>query len=118
MNIKLDENIPYAALAELQQLGHDADSVQDEGLRGVADPGVWRAATHAGRMLITQDLDFSDARRFQPGTHPGLLLLRLKEPGRRALLQRLVWLFQNEPVATWTGCIVIVTDHKIRLRRP
>lgn len=118
MKIKLDENIPHAAVAVLQQFGHEVDSVADEGLRGATDDDVFVAAGRSGRMLITQDLDFSDMRRFRPGTHSGLLLLRLKEPGRRALLQRMVWLFQNEPVAAWAGYVVIVTDNKIRLRHP
>ena len=118
MKIKLDENIPHAALAALQQLGHAVDSAQDEGLCGVADEQVFETAGNAGRFLITQDLDFSDMRRFRPGTHPGLLLLRLKDPGRRALLQRIVWLFQHEPVDSWAGCMVIVTENKIRLRHP
>jgi hypothetical protein len=30
-----------------------------------------------GRVFITQDLDFSDARKYVPGTHHGLLLVRL-----------------------------------------
>ena len=35
-----------------------------------------KAAQSDGRFLITQDLDFSDAREYVPGTHHGLLRVR------------------------------------------
>jgi hypothetical protein len=65
---------------------------------------------------VTQDLDFSDTRRFIPGTHAGILLLRLREPGMTALESHILRLFRNEPVETWSGHLVIATDLKLRLR--
>ncbi|WP_437756972.1 DUF5615 family PIN-like protein [Sorangium sp. So ce1389] len=44
MRIKLDENLPTSLVGALVQLGHDADSVQQEGLQGSPDAGVWAAA--------------------------------------------------------------------------
>ncbi|WP_438003317.1 DUF5615 family PIN-like protein [Sorangium sp. So ce321] len=44
MRIKLDENLPTSLVQALVQLGHDADSVQQEGLQGSPDAGVWAAA--------------------------------------------------------------------------
>ena len=79
---------------------------------------VWDAAQRAGRFLITQVLDFSDIRRFAPGTHKGILLVRLREPGRIALMNRIRDVFQVEKVEDWNGCFVVATDHKIRVRRP
>ena len=84
MRVKLDENIPASLTNSLAALGHDADTVPEEGLQGCNDADVWSATQEAGALIITQDLDFSDIRQCQPGTHHGILLLRLKEPGRRA----------------------------------
>jgi hypothetical protein len=70
------------------------------------------------RFLITQDLDFSDVRRYIPGTHAGLLLVRLAQPGRDALLARVAMLFATEPVDQWRSCLVVATDHKVRVKRP
>ena len=36
----------------------------------------WLAPQSGSRFLITQDLDFSDIRKFAPGTHHGLLLVQ------------------------------------------
>lgn len=117
MRIKLDENLP-AILAELlAQLGHDADTVPQEALSGRPDPEVWRAAQNEKRFLITQDLDFADLRRFEPGTHCGILLVRLSNPSRRHLIERIHGVFRTEAVELWRECFVVATDLKIRIRR-
>jgi predicted nuclease of predicted toxin-antitoxin system len=115
MRIKLDENLPSQPATPLSDLGHDVDTVPQEGLRGRKDPVIWQAAQDAGRLLITQDLDFSDIRRFRPGTHHGILLLRLRMPGRVALTSRLLSIFRTEKVNSWHGCFVVVTDRKVRV---
>jgi predicted nuclease of predicted toxin-antitoxin system len=118
VNIKLDENLPQRLVSVLSALGHDVDTVYSEQLAGRDDAEVWNAAQSVGRFLITQDLDFSDLRRYAPGTHAGLLLLRLARPGRDALLERVSMLFATEPVGEWRGCLVGATAHKVRVKRP
>lgn len=118
MRIKLDENLPLRLVRILAPLGHETDTVPQEGLAGQDDARVWQAAQTVGRFFITQDLDFSDVRRFAPGTHHGLLLVRLRDPGRNALVSRVRSLFQTENVEAWKGCFVVATAHKVRVRSP
>lgn len=118
MKLKLDENLPESLLPRLGDLGHDVDSVRVEGLRGQADDEVWQAAQKAGRFLITQDLDFSDIRKFSPGSHHGLMLVRLRVPGRMALAARIAEAFREEAAESWARCFVLLTDHKLRVNRP
>jgi hypothetical protein len=118
VRLKLDENLPAALLADLARLGHDVQSVPGEGLAGRPDASVWSAAQSEDRFLITQDLDFSDLRRFVPGTHSGLLLVRLAQPGRLALARRVRDLFTTEDVEAWRRCFVVATGRKLRVRRP
>lgn len=117
MRIKLDENLPARLASRLRLLGHEVETTREERLAGAPDSQIWEAAQRESRFLITQDLDFSDARRFVPGTHHGLLLVRLREPSRRALLERVEAAFRQEHVTAWRGCFVVVTDLKIRVRR-
>lgn len=116
MKIKLDENLPLRLAVRLSQRGHDVHTAHDEELAGKPDSTIWQAASSEGRLLITQDLDFSDTRRFQPGTHPGLLLVRLREPGADALVAVV------DAVAAqlddWHGCFVVLTENKLRIKRP
>lgn len=117
MKLKLDENLPESLVPALSALGHDVDNVRLEGLVGQSDPNVWRAAQEEGRFLVTQDLDFSDVRQFQPGTHHGLMLVRLRVPGRRALAVRIVEAFRSIDADSWSGGFVLLTDSKLRVHR-
>ncbi len=118
MRIKLDENIPARLTRILARHGYEADSVVSEGLTGRDDEDVWQASQQTGRFLITQDLDFSDVRKFAPGTHHGILLVRLHKPGREKLFSRLRQVVEDEGLARWARCFVVMTDSKIRVRRP
>lgn len=118
MKIKLDENLPRALAAQLAKLGHDVDTVPQEGIAGADDATVWRAAQADSRFLITQDLDFSDIHQFAPGTHAGILLVRLRQPGRLALLRRVHQVFVTEDISTWAKCFVVLSDYKLRVVRP
>ena len=118
MRIKLDENLPLSLVPKLQKLGYDVDTVRAEQLAGRPDSDIWRATQNAARLLVTQDLDFSDLRDFRPGTHHGLILVRLRAPGRVALARRIEHVFRSEAVPSWTRCFVVVSDVKVRVRRP
>ena len=117
MRVKLDENLPARLVTVLVELGHDVDTVVGEGLKGSKDDDLWPAVQAAERFLITKDLGFSDARRYAPGTHQGILVFRLSDDRSAVVAQRLELVFRGETVEGWRGCLVIVTDHKVRVRR-
>lgn len=118
MRLKLDENLPESLVTALASLGHDVDNVRLEGMAGQSDRSVWQAAQGAGRLLITQDLDFSDVRQFQPGAHHGLMLVRLRVPGRRALASRIAGAFRSADASSWPRCFILLTESKLRVHRP
>jgi predicted nuclease of predicted toxin-antitoxin system len=118
MKIKLDENLPFRVAALLKELGHDVHTAYEERLAGHPDKEIWEAAQQESRFLITQDLDFSDLRRFAPGSHSGILLVRLRAPNRRNLTIRIEELFQQENVSDWASCFVVVTERKTRVIKP
>lgn len=118
MKIKLDENLPHRLAGVLQNIGHDVHTTYDEGLIGRADLEIWRIAQAEKRFLITQDLDFSDPRQFVPGSHCGILLVRLNSPNRANLIARITEVFQTENVQEWSGCFVVATERKVRVVKP
>lgn len=115
MKVKLDENLPLQLATVLRDLGHDVHTLHDEGLVGHSDREVWEATQKESRFLITQDMDFSDSRRFAPGSHHGVLLIRLHSPNRRDLIERIGSLFESLSVDEWARGFVVVTEHKIRV---
>jgi len=118
VRIKIDENLPASLAGILSAVGHDADTVPRQGLAGRNDVEIWRAVQNEARFLITQDMDFSDLRRFEPGTHHGLLLVRLRDPVRRSLIARVEELFRDRDVESWARCFVVATDRRLRIRSP
>ncbi len=102
----------------LETAGHDVDTVPQEGMAGRPDSDIWEATQLTGRFLITQDLDFSDIRKYEPGAHNGILLVRLSNPSRRILIERVRGLFEMEKVEEWHGCFIVATEVKTRIRRP
>ena len=118
MRIKLDECVPVVVAERLAQQGHDVHIVHQEGLAGAPDQTIWLAAQRESRFLITTDLDFSDIRQYRPGTHAGVLLIRLKHEGQANISQLVDWLFASHAAQSWTGCFVVASDHKVRVRRP
>jgi predicted nuclease of predicted toxin-antitoxin system len=118
MRIKLDENIADSAAVRLAALGHDVHTVVEEGLTGRTDSEVWMAAQTEERFLITQDLDFSDERRFAAGSHEGVLLVRLPDAEQWRISEYLGAWFSTPDASTWKRCFVVATPNKVRVRRP
>ncbi|HMI85971.1 MAG TPA: DUF5615 family PIN-like protein [Polyangiaceae bacterium] len=118
MRLKLDENIARSVAPRLAALGFDVDTVLDEHLGGRSDEDVWAAAQAEGRFLVTQDLDFSDVRKFRPGTHAGALIVRLPDSEQWRVADHLVAWFSAPDARSWSRCFVVATVHKVRVLRP
>lgn len=118
MKLKIDENLSRAHRRLLASVGHDVSDVHDEHLSGARDEVLWSAVCDEGRLLITLDTDFADVRRFAPGQHPGILLVRTTHPslaGVSAILQRV---FDECDLAELAGCLAVADETRTRVRRP
>ena len=117
MKIKLDENLPARLADVLRDLGHDVLTVFDENISGCNDGLLWNKCQKELRFLVTQDLDFSDIRKYSPGSHFGVMLVRLGNPSRRQLLDKVELAFHSLIGSQIEGCFVVLTDKKIRITR-
>ena len=118
MKVKLDENLGGLHIRAVRAAGHDADRVHDEGLSGAADEVVWERAGSERRFFITLDLDFADVRRYRPGSHPGILLMRPRTKGSQAVLKVLARVLKEHRLETLAGCLVVADEAHTRVRRP
>ncbi|WP_162867904.1 DUF5615 family PIN-like protein [Euzebya tangerina] len=76
MNLQLDENLSHHLVPVIAEMGHDVDTVADEGLVVSSDLDVLEAARTEGRTILTQDRGFGDIRAYPPGSHQGIIVLR------------------------------------------
>ena len=118
MKLKLDENLPHDLATALRGDGHDVHTVVDEQLAGESDPVVVAAATDEGRILLTLDRGVGDLRRYPPGSHAGILILRPVAQDPESILGLIQRLVRTHPLDELRGCVVIVEPRKVRIRRP
>ena len=116
MLIKVDEDLPRASVLRLRAYGHDSMSVIDEGLGGASDEALWQAVQEEGRFLITADKGFADARKYEPGMHTGILLLRPDQDGVLPTLELLDNVLATHRLEDLAGAITVATPRGIRIR--
>lgn len=116
MKVKLDENLPASLTAVLAARGHDADTVLSEGLLGRDDPDVAAAAKAAERMLFTLDKGFGGIRAYPPGTHPGIVVLRLTDEPAATVRQAVTDLIGDHPLENLAGAIAVLQRGRVRVR--
>jgi len=118
VKIKLDENLPASAAAILQAAGHDVDTVISEGLGGAPDPAVVAAATADGRILISPDRGLGDIRTYPPGTHAGIVVLRLADQSPATVSKAIADLASLTQPASLTGAVAVLQRGLLRIRHP
>jgi predicted nuclease of predicted toxin-antitoxin system len=118
VRLKLDENLPEDARVAAAALGHDVEIVLDEALGGAGDADVLAAATREERFVITLDRGFGDIRRYPPGTHAGIAVIRVDTQDSQSVTEAVMSFLRNEALGDLTGCIVVVRGHLVRVRRP
>ena len=116
MRFKLDENLPLDLADDLLNLGHEADTVHNEGLAGAEDLTIIQAARASRRILMTLDKGIANLLRYPVHEHSGVVLFRPDATGRRAVLSfvrpRLSDLLEME----LAGRLTVVGATRIRTR--
>lgn len=95
----------------LQELGHQATHLQQEGLSRLDDTQVLAKACSEGRILITHDLDFGDLLAASVAPFPSVIILRLRNMSPHQVnhyLQTILKKYENEllsgVVMSISGC--------------
>ena len=116
MKFKIDEKLPVEVAALLNQAGHDASTVYDQGLVGVVDENIAQVCQVEGRIMVTLDLDFADIRANPPEAYPGIIVLRVKQQDKPYVLEITSRWIKALTTETIEHRLWIVDDQKIRIR--
>ncbi len=117
MKFKLDENLPASVVEALAGCGHEADTVRAEGLTGAPDPQVVSAAAAEGRVLITLDRGMGDIRAYPPGSHAGIVVLRLADQSASAVNDVVTEQANWAELDALTGAVAVLQQGVLRIRR-
>jgi len=115
--LKVDEDLPSGIANLLNAHGHDALTVRDQGWQGTPDDELWGRVQSEGRWLVTADKEFGDIRKYPPGTHAGVILLRPTEESRADYMQLVERLLSRLKLDEIAGAVVVVTPRGVRIRR-
>jgi predicted nuclease of predicted toxin-antitoxin system len=118
VKFKLDENLPASSAAILASAGHDVDTVTAEDLTGAADQDVVTAATAADRILISLDVGMGDIRAYPPGSHAGIVVLRVQDQSAATVNEAISELVSLAEPANLAGAVAILQRGLLRIRHP
>jgi len=118
MRTKLDEDLSPRLREPLEREAHEVVTVASQGWAGMLDPELWPKVVAERVFFITADKGFGDVRRYVPGTHSGILLLRPARERRSEFLALLERVLASHRLEDHVGCLIVATSGRIRVRRP
>jgi predicted nuclease of predicted toxin-antitoxin system len=81
----VDAQLPPALAKLLSNCGHQAEHVEDAGLRNSSDTAIWDYALKHGAVIATKDEDFP-SRALVARQTPVIVWLRIGNSSRKALI--------------------------------
>jgi predicted nuclease of predicted toxin-antitoxin system len=115
MKFKLDECIDVRLAILLEDAAHDAQTVYAEGLSGKPDTVIYSVCTKERRVLITQDMVFSNPFVFSPLGTEGIIVIRnpsqLLSEAEHLVRMTILKLVEEDP----KGCLWVVDRRGIRI---
>lgn len=113
----IDEDLPRTLASELTSAGFPATDVRDVNLSGTPDPIIHRYAQQHGLVLVSADVEFGNVILYPPGTHAGIILLRIpNELAAPKLRARVVAFVRTIPPDRWRGRLFVVEPDRVRIR--
>jgi len=107
MKIFVDENIPSMTVTELRSKGFDVTDIRGTEDQGITDEQLWQRVQKEKRILVTTDKGFSKHRN---EAHHGILIIRLKQPTRLKIHQRVMQVITKYSNEEWPGLMVVMRD--------
>lgn len=117
IQFKVDEDLPQGVADALREAGFDTRTVIEQSLGGASDEDLWPIVQRENRCLVTADKGFANALQRPPGTHAGIVLLRLPRESRRGYSDLARRLVQSGKAGEVSGAIAVVSPDAIRIHR-
>ena len=113
----LDENVPPAVGLFLREKGFDVAEIAQALESGAQDDAVIALAHLQERVLLTFDKHFSNILSYPPGSHSGIIRIRIHPPQINDIVSSLQQLFQKLDIETVSGSLIVLEREGFRVRR-
>jgi len=118
VKFKPDEILPAAAAPVLAGAGHDVDTVIAEDPAGAPDEDAAAAANATGRILISLDRGLGNIRSYPPGSHAGIVVLRLTDQSAATVTKAISDLASPASLDSPAGAVTVMQRGLLRIRHP
>ncbi len=94
-------------VSSLCKQGHDVKDIRGTTDMGLDDDLIWHLVIQEKRLLITTDKGFAQYRN---SLHFGILIVRLRQPNRLKIHQRILKGLHQFNEQEWPGLVLIMRD--------
>jgi predicted nuclease of predicted toxin-antitoxin system len=115
MNILLDENFPKKAKAILEASGFNVFDVRGTANEGLPDIEIFNIAKKEKALFLTTDRDFSHTIHLTQKPHNGIVVINLKNPNTKNILEKLSWFIDNYINHKNDNTCYLITDTKCNI---
>ncbi|MBW4558978.1 MAG: DUF5615 family PIN-like protein [Trichormus sp. ATA11-4-KO1] len=112
-----DVHISPLTVIALQQQGYDILRTTDLLPATATDTEILDLARVEGRVIVTQDLDFSMLVALGKYEQPSLITLRLSSANPNVVTQRLLEVLPQLELELRTGAALTIEDNSVRIRK-
>ena len=117
MKLFTDECVYQITVEALRSWGHNVVTTQEQNLAGEVDDVQLQEAIKQGRILITNDLDFSNIRRYPLANHCGIIVLKIRPRILNEVHAVLRTLLDRSSQEGLHQSLVIIDRNKYRIRQ-
>ena len=110
MRFFLDENFPKAAHVLLAGRGHDVMDVRGTSDEGMDDPHIFGLAQRNEAAFLTTDKDFFHTVPHLYSRHHGAVVIALRQPNRKSIMDRLDWFLSRFSADSLQGRVFLLKD--------
>ena len=116
MRILADVHIRPTTVRYLNSLGHEAIRSSDILPEEAPDQEIIERAAASDRVILTEDLDFTDIIAISGATQPSLITLRLTDASADNVNRILAYVLPGLEDLVAAGIIATVGDERVRIR--
>ncbi|HNR30992.1 MAG TPA: DUF5615 family PIN-like protein [Candidatus Hydrogenedentes bacterium] len=118
MKFFLDENFPKAAHEFLMSRRHEVIDIRGTPKEGSDDATLFEVAQAAGAVFLTTDRDFFHTVPHLYDCHCGVVVVALRQPGRKNILDKLDWFLRHYAGITLENKVFQLRDRACILLLP
>ncbi|HPG69077.1 MAG TPA: DUF5615 family PIN-like protein [Candidatus Hydrogenedentes bacterium] len=117
MRFLVDMGVSQRVVRWLQETGHDAVHLRDQGLQRLKDQDILDKARNEGRILLTMDLDFGYLLAASRLRTPSTVIFRLEDETPKSVIERLEEVLKTCTGPLEEGAVASVRHSVVRVRK-